>query len=186
MDHVGDGFTCFLGRVKERIDWALCTTCCLLKYNQSKVYGIPSLSSMGLITVHYRSLKLLNRPWVKELNSLDAKRYMEDSFHDLVENSLVNSKSWNRQTLGSIPSRKILGRIEELEMCLQSEQSGYIKDFEKRLWADSHKLLKQEELLWYQKSRCVEMGWGNRKTKLFHASTLNKERGYRTSLSNGF
>lgn len=40
------------------------------------------------------------------------------------------------------------------------------------LWVELNNILKQEEIFWFQKSRCNWLKMGDRNTKFFHASTI--------------
>lgn len=55
-------------------------------------------------------------------------------------------------------------------------ENPYLRKLEEPLWGEYNKVLTQEELIWYQRSPCSWLNWGDRNTSNFHASTKIKRK----------
>ncbi|KAL7211242.1 hypothetical protein ACSBR2_014176 [Camellia fascicularis] len=85
---------------------------------------------------------------------------------------------WNKNVFGNIFRRKrwLLGRIEEIQKAQATTYFHNLHVLELDLVAQYNKVLYQEELLWFQKSRSKWITQGDRNTKNFHLTTLIKRR----------
>ncbi|RDX94638.1 hypothetical protein CR513_22958, partial [Mucuna pruriens] len=51
-------------------------------------------------------------------------------------------------------------------------ENGYLQHMQKNLWQEYELILSQEELYWFQKSRCEWIQFGDRKTRFYHTFTI--------------
>ena len=64
------------------------------------------------------------------------------------------------------------GRLRGVQRELDVRVTSDMVQFEKALQTEYREILKQEEILWYQKSREKWVCLGDRNTHLFHAQTI--------------
>ncbi|KAL7226194.1 hypothetical protein ACSBR1_021345 [Camellia fascicularis] len=85
---------------------------------------------------------------------------------------------WNKEVFGNIFRRKrwLLGRIEGIQASQAINYSHNLHNLELDLVDQYNTVLYQEELLWFQKARANWITQGERNTKYFHLTTLNKRR----------
>ncbi|XP_028799892.1 uncharacterized protein LOC114755187 [Neltuma alba] len=175
---VGERFTWEKQAVKERLDWAFCNFDWELSHpNHKSHHKLRYNSDHRLIVVTSG-----NSDTRTKKNS-QFKYYsawaIEDSFTEVVKNAWENEEwcagtikfkeeatIWNKNYMGSIPKRKraILKRIEGIDRARQNNNANGLFRLERELWQDYTKLAAQEELIWYQKSRCKWIQWGDKNT----------------------
>lgn len=85
---------------------------------------------------------------------------------------------WNRRVFGNIPLRKYrcLARLAGIQKALSVRRSSYLIGLDIKLRQELHDTLAQEESLWRQKSRIQWLSEGERSTKFFHLSVLQRRR----------
>ncbi|XP_057744587.1 uncharacterized protein LOC130962384 [Arachis stenosperma] len=87
-------------------------------------------------------------------------------------------KDWNRSMFGNIFKRKqkILRRLQGITSSLIYNSNPFLDKLQQDLWREYEDILIQEEILWFQKSRCKWIEFGDRNTKFFHGSTMIRRR----------
>ncbi|XP_072064218.1 uncharacterized protein [Arachis hypogaea] len=87
-------------------------------------------------------------------------------------------KSWNFNVFGNIHKRKnrIMRQLQGITANMNFHNNRFLQDLQVSLWKDYEKILIQEEVMWFQKSSCKWIEFGNRNTKFFHGTTLARRR----------
>lgn len=85
-----------------------------------------------------------------------------------------DSITFNREVFGDIFKRKreVENRLKGIQNTLERVDSMWLVRLENQLQHELDKILFQEEVLWYQKSREKWIKFGDRNTKFFHAQTV--------------
>ncbi|GMI82608.1 hypothetical protein HRI_001930100 [Hibiscus trionum] len=67
----------------------------------------------------------------------------------------TSSRRWNKEVFGHIGQRKkqLLACIRGVEIAIERNQTPFLLDLERSLKGELSEVLKQEESLWFQKSR---------------------------------
>lgn len=176
VDCVGEHFTWEKNLVKEKIDWAFSNVDWINLFPLAKVHHLSKFGSdhrpLFIQSTPTLLPKTRNIPfkcqagWVLEEDFIDIvkKSWEEDTWENKISSFQREAENWNRSRVGNIPARrqKILRRIEGVERSRHRRDSQYLAQVERDLWKEYNKLLAQEELLWYQKSRCQWLKWGDR------------------------
>lgn len=87
-------------------------------------------------------------------------------------------KDWNHDVFGDIfrRKRKVLGSLEGIQRTLEVRDSYSLRSLEDILKKDLEDTLLQEELLWYQQSRCQWISQLDRNTRYYHSVTTAKRK----------
>ncbi|XP_028761232.1 uncharacterized protein LOC114719845 [Neltuma alba] len=182
---IGDRFTWEKEGVRERLDWAFCNFDWEISHPNHKAHHQLRFKS------YHRVLVIAgNRPGPligKQNFKYQAAWCLEEGFNDIVKSawegkSWIDGRSeftqkvsiWNEKVVGNIPRKKreILKRLEGIDKARQKNDRNGLFKLEKILWKEFIKLSSQEELIWYQKSRCQWLKFGDRNSKFFHATTM--------------
>lgn len=191
----GDKFTWGNKRVKERIDWALCNIEWETKMGDCKVYhGLRFKSDHRVIIVKVGdSRRDTNRnPQFK----YQAGWNLDEGFRKIVTEAWKDSDwvngcakfrksaaAWNQNIVGSYAKKRkeLLRRLEGVDRALRLRPHRGLLKLQDRLWGDYMKVINQEELLWYQKTRSKWLQFGDRNTSFFHASAKVTQRRLKVS-----
>lgn len=186
LSNVGDRYTWEKNLTKEKIDWAFSNVA------WSNLFSFTTVHHWSKFGSDHRPLFIQTapRPFTKPTKAsfkCQAGWILEEDFIDMVKKSWNSgpwvsqvrkfsseADEWNRNRVGNIPwrRRQVLNRIQGVERSRQRRDNQYLAQVERDLWREYNKLLAQEELLWYQKSRCNWLKWGDRNSKFFHATTI--------------
>lgn len=95
-----------------------------------------------------------------------------------LKDLLTKFRAWNMATFGIIFRRKKRNelRLGGIQRALAKKTNRYLLNLEKELREERSLLLRQEEILWHQKSHEEWLKVGDGNTKYFHTSTLIRRR----------
>ncbi|KAJ4843640.1 hypothetical protein Tsubulata_020155 [Turnera subulata] len=111
-----------------------------------------------------RFQQVVEMAWRGDLPFLDSSRVLQ-----------ARLSKWNWEVFGNIFHRKkvLLARISGIQRLKATARAGYfLHSLEKELLVEYDRVLAQEEMLWFQKSRSQWVQNGDRNTSFFHTSTL--------------
>ncbi|KAI9081491.1 hypothetical protein K1719_036512 [Acacia pycnantha] len=156
-----------LDRVFKRLDRCLCNVSWLEMFEDTEVRVIPRVGSD-----HHPMLVKLRR----EDTRVGTRNFryevawqMHNEFHEFMSavwqegidfNELLNFvqqslRSWNKEVFGKIEYRKrrILNRLGGIQQGIARHNNPFLFRLEKELEEELMQTLRQEEVLWFQKSR---------------------------------
>lgn len=87
-------------------------------------------------------------------------------------------KDWNKNTFGNIFIRKreILRRLNGISRALARGPNDFLENVQSQLWDEYEAMVVREEILWFQKSRCKWLAFGDKNSKYFHGITKIRRR----------
>ncbi|CAL1411455.1 unnamed protein product [Linum trigynum] len=167
----------------SRLDRSLCN----LHWNEA----FPSTSVLDLPRLHSDHLPLLtsisphggnygsSRPfrfeaaWLTDTNLKDLVSAAWDSgipFHDSIASLAVKLLDWNANVFGSIQKKKnqLLARIRGVDSRMMGIFTPWLAKLRLKLETELDKILEQEEVLWFQRSREKWVQFGEPNTTYFH------------------
>ncbi|XP_028122580.1 uncharacterized protein LOC114319723 [Camellia sinensis] len=123
---------------------------------------------MAALITHKDFINVIDNSWTKNYVSLS------NNLQKLAQAASV----WNKEVFGNIFKRKrwLLGRIEGVQKSQANIYSHNLHTLELDLIDQYNKVLYQEELLWFQKSRSNWITQGERNTKNFQLTTITKRK----------
>lgn len=174
-------------KISKRLDWGFCSLDWRIKFPEASVTMLPRaysdhhpilLRCSGYLpSPNSRSFRFeaawTTHPDFDEVVSMAWSKGNKD-----VSNCLFNMREdaleFNREKFGNIFRRKrtILARLEGIHRILQSRDSVALMNLERDLQKDFNRILEQEEILWFQKSRELSIKFGDKNTRYFHAQTV--------------
>lgn len=182
----GSMFTWKNGRLQQRLDRVLINIEWRLKFQGATVFHLPFYKSdHRALLVKFKSKRKINkrrRPfrflaaWLthQDFPVMMNMAWPIDSLWSQQINHLQGSLvNWNKRVFGNIFERKkkLMRGLEEIDKRLVLQPSSALEDKQNQLWLEYDRVLGQEELLWYQKSRSKWLQSGDRNTKYFHGVT---------------
>ena len=70
--------------------------------------------------------------------------------------------------------------LEGIDKAKQDHPHPGLLKLEEKNWREYMKVVQQEELIWFQKSRCSWLQFGDKNTSFFHASAVGRRKRNRT------
>jgi hypothetical protein len=109
------------------------------------------------------------------VSCLEGDKPIQDNLQNLQ--SVI--KDWKLNTLDVVlaKKRKLMSRIGGIQNRLQNGGSFYsLRELEKNLQLVLSEILRQEELMWFQRSRAKWLADGDRNTRYYHLKVINRRR----------
>ncbi|XP_028783726.1 uncharacterized protein LOC114739817 [Neltuma alba] len=196
----GEKFTWEKKGVKERLDWTFGNLKWETEHPQSKASHNLKYKSDHRIIVVNDGQRTPQGEYARRLFRYQLAWALEESFKEVVCSSWDNVEwcegarkfekatlSWNDTVVGNTMKKKkqVIRRLEGIDRARQNSVTNGLFKLEQKLWKEHSKLVAQEELIWFQKSRCKWLQWGDRNTKFFHASTTIQQRRQRIEALQG-
>ncbi|PNX94787.1 hypothetical protein L195_g017967 [Trifolium pratense] len=179
-------------RIFERLDRAMSNDEWRIMFPEAIVKVLPRIE----FSDHHPIIIMLQgiQPMTRKSKFRFEKAWMyHTSYADLVkqhwhkENELPNKvtymaaelSKWKRDVFGSIQKRKadLMARINGIQRKQQIERHNkFLERLERQLQQELNLVLKQEEAVWFQKSRSQWIKDGDRNTRYYHVKTINRRR----------
>lgn len=196
LGYFGSRFTWRRGNQKDkfkgaRLDRALCNLDWRIRFEGASVEHLAT-SHSDHVPILIRTDKAFERRGEEKFR-FQAAWLMDESFSetvarhwsanadlaDNVRHITTSLKDWNKEHFGSVgrKKRRVLARIQGVQKELSISRRPGLFKLEKKLQKELDDILKQEEMIWYQKSREEWIVSGDRNTKYYHTSTvINRSR----------
>ncbi|KAL7169819.1 hypothetical protein ACSBR2_034787 [Camellia fascicularis] len=175
-----------------RLDRAMCNSEWRTSFLEGLVRNLPHTYSKHSPLMVFTQGKSPFNPSCK-LFKFEAAWISREEFQAVVEDNWMNNQDsllanldnlahkaslWNKEVFGNIFRRKrwLLRRIEDIQKSQATIYSHNLHVLEMDLVDQYNRVLYQEELFWFQKSRSKWITQGDRNTKFFHLLTLTKKR----------
>jgi hypothetical protein len=195
LDTIGGLFTWrrnsqYGGHIRKKLDRCLANVDWRLAFPHSLAELLPTHDSdhnpilVSCMKAASRRSKIFHfqAAW---LHHPDYKPLVQSTWSDTVGNVISklqavqkSSERFNSDIFGNIfkNKRQLEARIKGVHQQLDYCQSSDLINFERHLQNEYNKVLAQEEMLWYQKSRENWIKFGNKNTKFFHVQTVIRRR----------
>lgn len=187
MGHNGSRFTWYRGDLKKRLDRAVVNIAWRVRFEEASIYHIPNFKSDHIpLWLKFKEASGYSRG--KRPFRFLASWMTHDDFPGLVArnwnyqeewNSNISSltrvlKDWNKNVFGNIKYKKqrLMNRLDVISRSLSHGWNPFLLYLQDHLWREYEKVLFQEEIMWYQKSRCKWLQFGDKNTNYFHGTTI--------------
>ncbi|KAL4278142.1 hypothetical protein GQ457_03G020710 [Hibiscus cannabinus] len=191
----GDEFTWRRGNLRKRLDRCLVNEEWNRMFPLSCVYHLDRVGSDHCpILLKTQVHSLGNSDWPFRFLSVwqDHPQFSDFLSSNWVDGDDVTSniqrfqesvKDWNVNVFGHIGLRKkrILAQLRGIDKALRRHFSDRLVELDKQLREELNEVVRQEEALWSQKSRSQWIRHGDKNTRFFHASTMQRRRRNRIS-----
>lgn len=182
----GSPFTWKHGRLHQRMDRVLINVSWRLKFQSASIFHLPFFKSdHKALLVQFKCQRKTNkrrRPFrflASWLTHTDFPNLMANiwpinaQWCSHFKHFQSSVSSWNQRVFGNIfvRKKKLIRGLEEVDHKLLANPSHGLEEEQNNLWREYEKVLAQEELLWYQKSRSRWLHFGDRNTRFFHGVT---------------
>lgn len=187
----GNPFTWRKGSLFQRLDRAFINMSWRLRFPQAAVYHLPFFKSdHRAILLQFEKKKRINRnrrPFIfiaAWLTHTDFPNLMGQTWNRVdhwgvqVPRFQEAVKKWNREVFGDIFSRKkaLIRQLEHLDNQIVANPSHELESLKRIVWHEYEQVLRQEELLWFQKSRSKWLYFGDWNSRFFHGVTAIRRR----------
>ncbi|XP_061357222.1 uncharacterized protein LOC133301586 [Gastrolobium bilobum] len=110
---------------------------------------------------------IVNKCWGEETNWIEAS-----------ENFKAETSKWHNETYKEANRRKFLlhARIKGIDERLSRYHDSELEAIQINLWKELNEIYMHEEILWFQRSRCKWLKFGDRNSKFFHSTTIARRR----------
>ncbi|MCH86708.1 RNA-directed DNA polymerase (Reverse transcriptase), partial [Trifolium medium] len=189
LGYAGSTFTWNRGQLYERLDRVLCNPTWQYLFPDSTIAHLPLPTSdhCGLWIQMTGSRHHNNKPFkfmAPWLDHPDFNNQVLNSWHnsfnwiDNINNTSSKLREWNRDVLGNIFKRKerILRRLEGINRQLQNNHIERLIILRDELWGEYNVIVKQEEVYWQHQSHTKWLTLGDKNTRFFHMSALQRRR----------
>ncbi|KAK4265671.1 hypothetical protein QN277_026692 [Acacia crassicarpa] len=185
-----------LERVYKRLDRCLCNVLWQEKFDKAEIQVVPRLC------LDHHPL-LVNLYGMEEGRRGRHFRYeaawqMHEEFEQILTNSWKGEDEahvkltelqktltrWNKEVFGKIEGRKrrLLNRLHGIQRSVERRINPFLVNLEIKLEEELLHTLRQEEVLWFQKSRGRWLEEGDRNTRYYHMKTLCRRRRNKISM----
>eukprot|EP00258_Populus_trichocarpa_P027694 XP_024443713.1 uncharacterized protein LOC112324533 [Populus trichocarpa] len=175
-------------RVQERLDRCFGNAQWRQLFQDANVLVLPRVrSDHHLILVELKEQRVTvqgeGRPFRFEAAWLQHREFAEflknqwetdAEVPTTLEGLMVQLKIWNKWVYGNIfqKKRKVLARLGGIQKAIAVRGNPHLYQLEDDLSAEYNEILRQEEIHWFQKSRCNWISFGDRNTSYFHTKTI--------------
>ncbi|XP_028127267.1 uncharacterized protein LOC114323788 [Camellia sinensis] len=175
-----------------RLDRAMCNSEWQTSFPEGLVRNLPRTYSNHSPLMVFTLGKFLFNPscklfkfgaaWIshEEFQAVVEDNWMKnhDSLLANLDNLAHKASLWNKEVFGNIFRRKrwLLGRIKDIQKSQATIYSHNLHVLEMDLVDQYNRVLYQEELFWFQKSRSKWITQDDRNTKFFHLLPLTERR----------
>lgn len=182
--------TKFANRLYKKLDRGLCNRAWRNEFAEAFIRVGPRFNSDHiplLIWLEVDRKVGVNRPfrfeamWIKHAR---FKPFLKDHWRKgrEVEENLreitPKLQQWNLEVFGHVKKRKnsLLRRLEGIQRALQQTENLFLETLEVQLRAELEEVLRDEEILWFQKARTQWLHDGDRNTSYYHTKTNIRRR----------
>lgn len=182
----GSPFTWQGGGLLQRLDRLLVNLQWRIRFEEAVVFHLPHFKSdhrailVRLIRSERRNKR--RRPFrfmAAWLTHADFGNFIKNnwrpnlSWNNQIDSLQAGLRQWNREVFGDVFKRKkrLMKRLNRIAFQLGQYSSPHLEEAQQYLWREYEEVLKQEEIMWYQKSRSKWLMFGDRNSRFFHGVT---------------